>query len=875
MSTKLLEITPQYRSFVDDQVLTSGQLNEFIEYFEDQDRLTRVCLVGVGLACGFKVSVNNQKNLVTLTQGCGVTTDGDLLKLQKSIKDSSDTSIVLERLKYSHFRDFEDEDAKYKHFRNENTIIDLWELIPQEKVNLEAGHLPINQELLENKVVVLYLECYPKDPNICTTTNCDNQGQRNIQNLRVLLIDSDDVINTVNPQDSIFTKHDVNEAYTNLPQIAVPKLILNDSNSSSYSKIADAYKTVINSAKPILETAIIDLFQGFSEILEINASDLNHILSKLSENLEDFNTNGMIQYRYDLVRDITDTYNELAEILLKLKTECCPNIKAFPKHLLLGTLSSEVIYPELRHDFYHSPSNNEYAKYLKMAKSLMQRLEIILDNFNLSTGNKLEITPSKTCGKLGEKAIPVYFKVDNRMLTAWDFYKTENYKQRYNISYHKENLALNSWVQNPLNFELDCNDFYRIEGHLGHPAQDSRNTINNIKKTNALDFDCLVFDLKRDSQAFTSFLRENPSTAHRGGVPKGGTFIIVSEKEQVVADFCISTKLNNGANDGCCSLMECTYPWISSLKYMNNLSRSLKGKQSRNKPMPQNYVLQVIEYKINGELLINRTTTITIPLTEIFLRRIHAVTEALNKKFNKGVVFDFNESQKRLVITRAKEDTFTIRLREISMANNNAIYTYSNNGMFRNNLVFRPDAMRCRDLRNYRESFYEKLQAQIAPVNKDDDYGKYDDKWAKWSKLTERLITNPDIEEAGLTRMITSSEMLPQEILNIVQNIKRDLQATQEGKDLKFKLDGDWVNGVWVNKFMLDHHRRNRKNTHDDIVLFVNLRKYLHNETGVTKLSIYITNLRYSKDLDPVLARYKKDADFYFGAPSGENAISL
>ena len=48
MGTKLMEITPQYRSFVDDQVLTSGQLNEFIEYFEDQDRLTRVCLVGVG-----------------------------------------------------------------------------------------------------------------------------------------------------------------------------------------------------------------------------------------------------------------------------------------------------------------------------------------------------------------------------------------------------------------------------------------------------------------------------------------------------------------------------------------------------------------------------------------------------------------------------------------------------------------------------------------------------------------------------------------------------------------------------------------------------------------------------------------------------------
>ncbi|WGF91813.1 hypothetical protein [Aequorivita marisscotiae] len=874
MSTKLLEITPQYRSFVDDQVLTSGQLNEFIEYFEDQDRLTRVCLVGVGLACGFKISVNNAKTLITITQGCGVTTDGDLLKLQQNIKNSSDTSIDIESITYSHFTDFEDDKAKYKHFKNENNTIDLWELIPQEKIDLEAGHLPINQDLLKNKVAVLYLECYPKAPDICTTTNCDNQGQPNIQNLRVLLISSEDVENIVNPKDGIFSKHNVYEALSNLPPTAIPKVILNDSNANSYSKIAATYKSAINSSKEILKTAFTELFQGFSDVLEISESTSNTILSNI-DNLDDFNSNEKIQYRYDLVRDISDTYNELIEILLKLKTECCPSISAFPKHILLGLLFSEVKYPELRHEFYHSPANNEYAKYLKIAKSLLQRLILLLKNFNLSEENQVDITPSKTCGNLGLKAIPIYYETDAALLNAWDFNKTENYKQEYNIGYHRENLAPNSWVKNPLNFETDCNNFYRIEGHVGHPAQDSRNAINNLKNSHALDFDCVLFDLQRDAQAFTSFIRENPSIAHKAGVSKGGTFILVSENEQIVADFCLTTKVNNTTDGGCCSLMECTYPWISSLKYMNNLSRSLKGQQSRNKPMPQNYVLQVIEYKINGEPLINRTTTITIPLKEIFLRRIHAVTEALNNKFDKGVVFDFNENQKRLVITRAKEDTFTIRLREISMANNNAIYTYSNNGMFRNNLVFRPDAMRCRDLRSYRESFYQKLHAQIAPVNKDDDYGKYDEKWAKWSKLTERLISNPVLEEAGLIRMITSKQMLPKEIKTLVSNIKRDFQATQEERNLNFELDGNWVNGIWVNKFMLDHHRRNRKNTHDDIVLFVNLRKYLHNETGVTKLSVYITNLKYAKNLDEVIAKYKTKADFYFGKPTGENAISL
>ena len=65
MSRTLLEITPQYSSFVDDQVLTSAKLNEFMEYFDEQDKLTRVCLTGVGVACGFTVNLNKEEPSVS------------------------------------------------------------------------------------------------------------------------------------------------------------------------------------------------------------------------------------------------------------------------------------------------------------------------------------------------------------------------------------------------------------------------------------------------------------------------------------------------------------------------------------------------------------------------------------------------------------------------------------------------------------------------------------------------------------------------------------------------------------------------------------------------------------------------------------------
>jgi len=42
METKLTDITTNYSKFVDNQVLTKDQLNAFIDYFDDQDRLSRI-----------------------------------------------------------------------------------------------------------------------------------------------------------------------------------------------------------------------------------------------------------------------------------------------------------------------------------------------------------------------------------------------------------------------------------------------------------------------------------------------------------------------------------------------------------------------------------------------------------------------------------------------------------------------------------------------------------------------------------------------------------------------------------------------------------------------------------------------------------------
>ncbi|MGB5944066.1 MAG: hypothetical protein WBG71_14375 [Leeuwenhoekiella sp.] len=235
------KITPDYRSFVDDQVLTAGQLNEILNHLEDQNRLARIGLHGVGIVCGFTFKTENNPFAVILEQGCGVTTDGDLLKLLKTVTTSANgeelapgeyyEQLAEKQLRYTHFRSFEDENAKYPPFHKkeeeseENAPLQLYEMREESTVD-EAKDKPIYNQFLADKIGVLYLESYPQKPDICTETNCDNQGARQVRKLRLLLVQEKEV-EALNASDTIFRDHDIFKILESLPEIKMPRLILN------------------------------------------------------------------------------------------------------------------------------------------------------------------------------------------------------------------------------------------------------------------------------------------------------------------------------------------------------------------------------------------------------------------------------------------------------------------------------------------------------------------------------------------------------------------------------------------------------------------------------------------------------------------------
>ncbi|QIA08475.1 PKD domain-containing protein [Draconibacterium halophilum] len=511
MASKLTEITTKYHTFVDNQVLTKDQLNEFVNYFDDQDRLTRVFLNGVGLVCGFKVSKSGNK--ITISQGVGVTTDGDLVQLQNAIEKSPLKKLVTGSLTYSWYKKFKDDAAVYSRFRklagNDELsleVLDLYELHTEEVEDAKAlSELPD----LNNMVVLLYLESFADEGDLCTAIDCDNQGIAQINRLRVLLVSKADA-EFIASNDVIYTGHDRFEQYFNLPELAVKRVVLNQMNTSKYEELKRAYYDAIKGSTLNKNNTIAQLGEGigsivknFGKLLQINMSktSLNSSLSKLNSYYS-FSPYGVpfdIQYRYDLLKDLVDTYNELKDLILQLKQLCLPDITAFPKHLMLGMLSEINSEPkDLRHDFYPSPASGCDCKEIEKAKSLLLKLFVLIDNYKIKSG-EIRITPSNKLPELSQRSIPFYYKLDTNFLKFWDYSKTKLFRHNYNLGYRIENLASAPQVQDPLSYNTDTSEFYRVEGHQGKDYRDVLEDLDDQKKKYGLSFDVKALSVNINS----------------------------------------------------------------------------------------------------------------------------------------------------------------------------------------------------------------------------------------------------------------------------------------------------------------------------------------------------------------------------------------
>ncbi|NLX19518.1 MAG: hypothetical protein GXY53_09625 [Desulfobulbus sp.] len=505
MATKqelhLERLNQEYSRFVKDQVLTEVQLNEIIDFFEDQHRLTRTCLLGTGIICGLELS--RTLNTVTLSPGVAVTTDGDLLRPPLQT--------------YRYFTVYTPPDNSHYdpfYYRSGATekMLTLYQLLTEEEKNAlnSQEYQPITElnAVISGWVAILYLEYYVKNPVRCTATDCDNLGVRQKATPKLLICSREDMDKLIHKDadetigDDLYQKY--YEAYTQYFKIPIikPKRVLFGTAATQNSiTLAKTYFAAAKDGTAALTAALRDLYKAFQLLID---PDQRFQIDTLTRNLSQILSTGTdifaAQYTYDFYKDVVAAYNELREILYNTAFECQPNLYAFPKHIMLGApgIRYDLEPPAYRHQFYPSPAVSTNRSKVEAAASMLNRLRLLIETFKPQVVEKIRITPSRDYNhELAERAIPFYYADIRRLAPAWSHRKNLRNQVKHNLSYNAGQYAppVPEETLNPLDYDIDPYDFFRIEGHMGRPFRDVLKELNELRTTKEIPFDLVAVRL--------------------------------------------------------------------------------------------------------------------------------------------------------------------------------------------------------------------------------------------------------------------------------------------------------------------------------------------------------------------------------------------
>lgn len=534
---KLKVTPPACHYFEDNQVLTASQLNNLVRYFDYQDRLTRTRLLGAGIVCGLKVV--NGSGAITITKGCGVTSDGDLVTLENDVQ-------------YTQLLPFDDKKAQYALFKQEeNAQIPLYELLP---ANGDAGGSTAVQPLQDffvqrqpgDFVVLLYLSQYFEDADICSSNDCDNKGILMQSLLKPLLISKADY-------DRIRKEEDCcGDSYFSMPDAFVSRPVWNPANNGiyTYGEMWNRYNLAIQATAKVLDVALrqadtvaASLERCFAQngelpqaaavitrtvpdtaIGESIASRISGLTLRLPASLlarfkalagsaapafaaalqreaPKAQNDYSIQYFYDFIKDVTDAYLEFKASTLDLCQGCCISPDLFPKHLALGILGDTSPIPscDYRQCFIESPILNHKDAQMRRSLFLYNRLVQMIQHYEYEEKNvtALRVTPSVSYkGALGERSIPAYYAAGS-LNEEWDYDKFRRNETGKHLSYFAATVDPNgpANVLNPLDYDLDKFDFFRVEGHIGKTYESAYGQLNKLCQDKDLPFDILGLQL--------------------------------------------------------------------------------------------------------------------------------------------------------------------------------------------------------------------------------------------------------------------------------------------------------------------------------------------------------------------------------------------
>lgn len=472
---RLNEVTTDYAVFERDQVLTETQLNSVVEYLDDQSRLTRTQLLGIGIVGGLWPSLGKEQLVVS--KGVGVTSDGDLIGL------SADT--VFDR-----WLPYDESAPAYDAFYDGEKMLPLIELLASSDKR-EGKPLAEIPESLEKMVAIGFMESYENDPDLCTGGDCDNRG-RTARNTQRLLLINREIAGKIGLTAGFSTGAELARA---LPRVRASRVDLGTGSDAkvdvtSAELFAARYRTAANSSFKALHEAARRLIERVGDGTALGLPSPVGWTAALEKHLNALPaTVGGIQYFHDHAKDLVAVWNDLRAALFADDGVLCPASEAFPKHLLLGALADPAVD---RTGCYPAPWLAGGMVERQRVILLMRRFFLLLEAFELPKAQFPKIIPSRRESiALDERAIPAYYKADASLREMWNDTRRQRGESEDNTGYHwtqatdlkpflSEPPAAEKQLPDPFQTDQGGHDFYRIEGFLGLKADVAEPAIEKL-----------------------------------------------------------------------------------------------------------------------------------------------------------------------------------------------------------------------------------------------------------------------------------------------------------------------------------------------------------------------------------------------------------
>lgn len=518
----------KYPVFVAEQVLTAKNLNDIINFFNEQDLSTRRNLIGIGIACGMELS-SDGKSYVKINCGCGVTSLGILVDIPEQ-----------EMYYYRKYKDLASKPYD-KFLKEDKTQYDLWELLTQteyEEADDPDNDHPIagNTDFeIEDTVCLIYVELINKDLDNCIDEGCDEKGIARLFNLRKLLIKKSDLFKIIakkSTKEKVFeripSEYDIFKKtlpLANLPVILPHRLNynlsdltgLNLSNINNWQKLRDSFLRVIKADVVKIANALYQSYELYkNELINLYPSgnpfngfeNTGHESNALFHIIEtELNKNDItVQYAYDFVCDLMKAYDEFLDTAMTYNSKCCIDPELFPYHLLLGVaIQSSKKYERIyRHTWQPSPAVAGMNDTLDNLRFLHFKIYQLINNFNLRTftnSRDIVITPGKFSGQpFSDHSIAHYYSngVSGEIHKYWNFELTKKFMEDSVLSYFPKLYSSLPFILNPLLYSLRDFEYFRIEGHIGQEYGAVLGKLRQLIKDYNLPFDLLGIKLSSD-----------------------------------------------------------------------------------------------------------------------------------------------------------------------------------------------------------------------------------------------------------------------------------------------------------------------------------------------------------------------------------------